>query len=228
MPISILLADDDDLLRDLVKDVLEEEGYIVYDTGDGDKAIDLFWSHPEISLAVLDIMMPGSDGMEVLKEIRNKSNIPVLMLTALGDSSSELQALRSGANDYVNKPFHYDILVERIKNLLKLTKSDNLNIIEFDLLRGDLLGHKVFVNDEEIALNNKEYQLLDLLIHNEKIVLSRETILDRIWGYDYEGDIRTIDTHIKMLRAKLSDAGNYIRTVRGTGYCFEAECVEGL
>lgn len=223
MAISILLADDDDLLRDLVKDVLEEEGYIVYEAGDGDTAIDIFWEHQDISLAVLDIMMPGSDGMEVLKEIRNKSDMPVLMLTALGDSASELQALKSGANDYVNKPFHYDILVERIKNLLKLTNADNLGTIELGLLKVNLPGHKVFVNDEEIVLNNKEYQLLDLLIHNEKIVLSRETILDRIWGYDYEGDIRTIDTHIKMLRAKLSDAGNYIRTVRGTGYCFEVE-----
>ncbi len=223
MAISILLADDDDLLRDLVKDVLEEEGYIVYEAGDGDTAIDIFWEHQDISLAVLDIMMPGSDGMEVLKEIRNKSDMPVIMLTALGDSASELQALKSGANDYVNKPFHYDILVERIKNLLKLTNADNLGTIELGLLKVNLPGHKVFVNDEEIVLNNKEYQLLDLLIHNEKIVLSRETILDRIWGYDYEGDIRTIDTHIKMLRAKLSDAGNYIRTVRGTGYCFEVE-----
>lgn len=221
MAVSILLADDDDLLRDLVKDVLEEEGYKIYEAGDGDMAIDLFWEHQEIALAILDIMMPGSDGLEVLKQIREKSDIPVLMLTALGDSGSELNCLRSGANDFVSKPFHYDILVERIKNLLKLTKADNLETMEFGILRVDPLGHKVYVKDEEIGLNNKEYQLLELLIHNENIVLPRETILDRIWGYDYEGDIRTIDTHIKMLRAKLNDAGNYIKTIRGTGYSFE-------
>lgn len=226
MAVSILLADDDDLLRDLVKDVLEEEGYIVYAVGDGDTAIDVLWEHQDISLAVLDIMMPGADGMQVLKEIREKSDIPVLMLTALGDSGSELNALRGGANDYVNKPFHYDILLERIKNLLKLTNAEDINTIERGILKVDPLGHKVFVNDNEVILNNKEYQLLELLVHNENIVLSRETILDRVWGYDYEGDIRTIDTHIKMLRAKIDGAGNYIRTVRGTGYCFELDIKE--
>ena len=226
MAVSILLADDDDLLRDLVKDVLEEEGYIVYAVGDGDTAIDVLWEHQDISLAVLDIMMPGADGMQVLKEIREKSDIPVLMLTALGDSGSELNALRGGANDYVNKPFHYDILLERIKNLLKLTNAEDINTIERGILKVDPLGHKVFVNDNEVILNNKEYQLLELLVHNENIVLSRETILDRVWGYDYEGDIRTIETHIKMLRAKIDGAGNYIRTVRGTGYCFELDIKE--
>ena len=226
MAVSILLADDDDLLRDLVKDVLEEEGYIVYAVGDGDTAIDVLWEHQDISLAVLDIMMPGADGMQVLKEIREKSDIPVLMLTALGDSGSELNALRGGANDYVNKPFHYDILLERIKNLLKLTNAEDINTIERGILKVDPLGHKVFVNDNEVILNNKEYQLLELLVHNENIVLSRETILDRVWGYDYEGDIRTIDTHIKMLRAKIDGAGNYIRTVRETGYCFELDIKE--
>lgn len=221
MAVSILLADDDDLLRDLVKDVLEEEGYNVYEASDGEEAIDLFWNNRNISLAVLDIMMPKADGMEVLKEIREKSDIPVLMLTALGDSANELNCLRNGANDFVSKPFHYDILLERIKNLLKLTKTNESETMEFGILKVDPLGHKVYVDGEEIILNNKEYQLLELLIHNSKIVLSRETILDRIWGFDYEGDIRTIDTHIKMLRAKLKNAGEYIKTIRGTGYCFE-------
>ena len=221
MAVSILLADDDDLLRDLVKDVLEEEGYNVYEASDGEEAIDLFWNNRNISLAVLDIMMPKADGMEVLKEIREKSDIPVLMLTALGDSANELNCLRNGANDFVSKPFHYDILLERIKNLLKLTKTNDSETMEFGMLKVDPLGHKVYVDGEEIILNNKEYQLLELLIHNSKIVLPRETILDRIWGFDYEGDIRTIDTHIKMLRAKLKNAGEYIKTIRGTGYCFE-------
>ena len=221
MAVSILLADDDELLRDLVKEVLEEEGYKVYEAGDGDTAIDIFWENQDIALAILDIMMPGIDGMEVLKQIRERSDIPVLMLTALGDSSSELNCLRNGANDFVSKPFHYDILVERVKNLLKLTKNENMDNVEIGKLKVNPLAHKVYVNDEEVVLNNKEYQLLELLIHNEKIVLSRETILDRIWGFDYEGDIRTIDTHIKMLRAKIGEAGDYIKTIRGTGYCFE-------
>ena len=116
--------------------------------------------------------------------------------------------------------------MERIKNLLKLTNAEDINTIERGILKVDPLGHKVFVNDNEVILNNKEYQLLELLVHNENIVLSRETILDRVWGYDYEGDIRTIDTHIKMLRAKIDGAGNYIRTVRGTGYCFELDIKE--
>ncbi|MCR5700904.1 MAG: response regulator transcription factor [Lachnospiraceae bacterium] len=221
MAVNILLADDDELLRNLVKEVLEEEGYVVFDAEDGDEAIDIFWSEKNLSLAILDIMMPGTDGMGVLKEIREKSDMPVLMLTALGDSASELSALRNGANDYVSKPFHYDILMERVKNLLKLSKAENLESQELGILKIDPPAHKVFVDGAEVALNNKEYLLIELLINNKNIVLTRETILDRIWGFDYEGDIRTIDTHIKMLRAKIGEAGNYIKTIRGTGYCFE-------
>ncbi|MBE5925161.1 MAG: response regulator transcription factor [Lachnospiraceae bacterium] len=221
MAVNILLADDDELLRNLVKEVLEEEGYEVFAAEDGDEAIDIFWNNQNLSLAILDIMMPGTDGMGVLKEIREKSDMPVLMLTALGDSASELSALRNGANDYVSKPFHYDILTERIKNLLKLSKAEDLDTMEFGMLKIDPPAHKVYVNGTEVVLNNKEYLLMELLVNNKNIVLTRETILDRIWGFDYEGDIRTIDTHIKMLRAKIGDAGNYIKTVRGTGYCFE-------
>jgi DNA-binding response OmpR family regulator len=158
----------------------------------------------------------------VLREIRKRSDIPVLMLTALGDHATELSSLRAGANDFISKPFHNDILVERIRNLLKLTRSDNLSILECGILKVDQPGFRVYVNDDPVTLNNKEYQLLIFLINHEKIVLSREIILDRIWGYDYEGDIRTIDTHIKMLRAKLGQAGKYIRTIRGAGYYFEA------
>jgi DNA-binding response OmpR family regulator len=143
------------------------------------------------------------------------------MLTALGDSSSELTGLRHGANDYVSKPFHYEILVERIKNLLRLSNAQGLDVCKFELLRIDFAAHKVFVKDEEVFLNNKEFQLLEYLVSNQGIVLPRETILDRVWGFDYEGDIRTIDTHVKMLRATLKEAGNYIKTVRGIGYSFE-------
>ena len=223
MAVNLLVADDDDLLRDLVKEVLEEEGYRVYTAKDGQEAVDVFWNTPDIALVILDIMMPKMDGMEVLEEIRDRTDVPVLMLTALGDSSSELACLRHGASDFVSKPFHYDILVERVKNLLRLTKAQSLESIELGILEIDPVAHKVYVKGEEIPLNNKEFQLLELLVNNQNIVLSREKILDRIWGYDYEGDIRTIDTHVKMLRANLGDAGNYIKTIRGIGYSFEVE-----
>ena len=221
MAVNLLVADDDDLLRDLVKEVLEEEGYQVYTAKDGQEAVDVFWNTPDIALVILDIMMPKMDGMEVLEEIRERTDVPILMLTALGDSSSELACLRHGASDFVSKPFHYDILVERVKNLLRLTKAQNLEMMEFGILQIDPVAHKVYVKGEEILLNNKEFQLLELLVNNERIVLSREKILDRIWGYDYEGDIRTIDTHVKMLRANLGEAGNYLKTIRGIGYSFE-------
>ena len=223
MAVSLLIADDDDLLRNLVKEVLEDEGYQVYTAADGQETVDIFWEHPEIALVILDIMMPKMDGIEVLQEIRERTDIPVLMLTALGDSSSELSCLRNGASDFVSKPFHYDILVERVKNLLRLTKAQNLEKMELGILEIDPVAHKVFVQKEEIILNNKEFQLLEFLVNNQNIVLSREKILDRIWGYDYEGDIRTIDTHVKMLRANLKEAGSYIKTIRGVGYSFEVE-----
>lgn len=223
MAVSLLVADDDDLLRNLVKEVLEDEGYQVYTAADGQETVDIFWEHPEIALVILDIMMPKMDGIEVLQEIRERTDIPVLMLTALGDSSSELSCLRNGASDFVSKPFHYDILVERVKNLLRLTKAQNLEKMELGMLEIDPVAHKVFVQKEEIILNNKEFQLLEFLVNNQNIVLSREKILDRIWGYDYEGDIRTIDTHVKMLRANLKEAGSYIKTIRGVGYSFEVK-----
>lgn len=222
MAINILVADDDDLLRNLVKEVFEEEGYHVFEAENGEKALDIFWEHSEIALVILDIMMPKVDGMDVLVELRERSDVPVLMLTALGDSASELACLRNGASDFVSKPFHYEILVERVKNLLKLVKTENIDKMKIGILELDPVTHKVFVDGMEVILNNKEFQLLEFLMHNENIVLTREKILDRIWGYDYEGDIRTIDTHVKMLRASLGDAGAYIKTIRGVGYCFEA------
>ncbi|MGN0153005.1 MAG: response regulator transcription factor [Lachnospiraceae bacterium] len=221
MAVSLLVADDDDLLRNLVKEVLEEEGYHVYEAVDGEEALDIFWEHSEIALVILDIMMPKIDGLAVLDEIRERADVPILMLTALGDSSSELACLRQGASDFVSKPFHYEILVERVKNLLKLAKVQSLENIQIGILEINPVGHKVFVNQKEVILNNKEFQLLEFLVHNQNIVLSREKILDRIWGYDYDGDIRTIDTHVKMLRANLGEAGSYIKTIRGIGYSFE-------
>lgn len=223
MAINVLIADDDDLLRNLVREVLEDEGFYVYTSSNGEEALDLFWEHSDISAVVLDIMMPGIDGMGVLDEIRERSDVPILMLTALGDSASELSCLRHGANDFVSKPFHNAILVERIKNLLKLTKVSSLENVDVGMLTISPAGRKVYVNQEEVVLNNKEYQLLEYFVQNQGIVLSREKILDRIWGYDYDGDIRTIDTHVKMLRASLKEAGEYIKTIRGVGYSLEVQ-----
>lgn len=223
MSVRLLVADDDDLLRKLVKEVLEEEGFIVLDAANGEDALDMIWNYPDISLVMLDIMMPKIDGIAVLDEIRKKSEVPVLMLTALGDSTSELSCLRHGANDFVSKPFHYDILVERVKNLLKLTKVHQQDSIKIGKLEMNRASHKVYVDGREVVLNNKEFQLLDYMIQNRNIVLSREKILDRVWGYEYDGDMRTIDTHIKMLRASLGEAGNHIKTVRGIGYSLEED-----
>jgi len=169
----------------------------------------------------LDIMMPKIDGIAVLEEIRERTDIPVLMLTALGDSVNELKCLRMGASDFVSKPFHYDILIERVKNILKLTKVHSVDGVKVGILEMNPATHKVYVSGKEVLLNNKEFQLLEFLMTNQSIVLTREKILDRIWGYDYEGDIRTIDTHVKMLRANLGEAGVYIKTIRGVGYSFE-------
>ena len=221
MAISILIADDDDLLRNLIKEVLEEEGFFVYEAADGEEALDIFFAHSDIAFVLLDVMMPKLDGLQVLEEIRERTDVPVLMLTALGDSANELNCLRKGANDFVSKPFHYDILVERVKNILKMTKAEKLETVQVGILELNQITHKVHVSGEEVILNNKEFQLLEFLILNKNIVLTREKILDRIWGYDYEGDIRTIDTHVKMLRANLKEAGNYIKTIRGMGYSFE-------
>lgn len=221
MAVSLLVADDDELLRNLVREIFEEESYKVYEAADGEEALELFWEHSELAIVILDVMMPKLDGMSVLKEIREKSEIPVLMLTALGDSPSELECLRNGASDFVSKPFHYEILLERVKNLLRMAKVQDFENITVGILEINKQAHKVFVEGKEVVLNHKEFQLLELLVLNQNIVLTRDKILDRIWGYDYEGDIRTIDTHIKMLRSSLGEAGNYIKTIRGTGYCFE-------
>lgn len=221
MAIHILLADDDDLLRNLLKEVLEEENFIVHEASDGEQALDVFWATSNISLVILDIMMPKIDGIAVLEEIRERTDIPVLMLTALGDSVNELKCLRMGASDFVSKPFHYDILIERVKNILKLTKVHSVDGVKVGILEMNPATHKVYVSGKEVLLNNKEFQLLEFLMTNQSIVLTREKILDRIWGYDYEGDIRTIDTHVKMLRANLGEAGAYIKTIRGVGYSFE-------
>lgn len=220
---KVLVADDDPVFRSLICDILRKQKYIPVEAENGQQAIDIFFSDIDICLCILDVMMPVYDGWEVLKEIREKSDVPIIMLTALGDEQHEVAGLSYGADDYIAKPFSYPVFVARIESLLRKKKRENESRINIGRIFLDRSNHKVMVGDEEIILNNKEYHLLLYFITNKGIVLDREKILYAVWGYDFEGDIRTIDAHIKMLRNKLLDCNGYIRTVRGTGYVFEVE-----
>ena len=223
MGAKILIADDDFLLRDLLKDILSEKEYEVVEAEDGLEALQRFGCMPDLDLAVLDIMMPGRSGMEVLQEIRKKSDIPVLILTALGDSESEVAGLEQGDFDYISKPFHPEVLIARIEKALEYSRKKKRKVSAVGSLTVDEEGCRVYVEGKEVTLTNKEYHLLLYLIHNQGIVLTRNMILERIWGFNYEGEIRTIDTHIKMLRMDLGSCGGYIRTVRGIGYTFDPD-----
>lgn len=226
MEIKILIAEDDNIFRDLVSDMVKKEGYTPIIACDGQEAIDIFFSESDISLVILDVMMPVHDGWEVLKEIREHSDIPIIMLTALGDEKYEILGLKKGADEYIGKPFSYEVFIARLNNIVKKVKKNHLDEITAGRIKIIQETHKVVVNHEEIKLNLKEYNLLIYFIKNAGIVLTREQILDKVWGYDFEGDIRTIDTHIKTLRAKLSDHGDSIKTVRGCGYMFEVKKYE--
>lgn len=221
MKINVLIADDDDAFRELLGDILKKNGYHVYLAANGKEAVDCFIAYQlEIDLIILDVMMPVLNGWEALNEIREYSEVPIMMLTALGDTTNEIIGLTSGADSYLAKPFNYEVFLARIQSLTRKARKrkfmthvmGNIKIIEDE--------HKVFVNENEIPLSNKEYQLLLLFSANPNILLTRTQIIDKIWGYDYEGDVRTMDTHIKTLRTKLGKAGDYIKTVRGSGYRF--------
>lgn len=221
MGINILIADDDNVFRELVEDILRKNGYHIFSACDGKEALEKFYKyHSQLDLVILDVMMPAPDGWETLAEIRNISEIPVMMLTALGDETNEINGLTHGADDYISKPFNYGIFLARIQSLTRKAKKRKTSasiIGDIKILEDE---HKVLVYGNEIQLSNKEYQMLLFFASNINLLLTREQIIQRIWGYDFDGDIRTIDTHIKTLRAKLGNAGNYIETVRGSGYRF--------
>jgi len=223
MPVSVLIADDDPMLRNLLCDIIVQLHYSSLPAVNGREALDLFYAHPEISLCILDVMMPLVDGWGVLAEIRERSDVPVLMLTALGGEQHELKGIRSGADDYIAKPFSYAILRARIEALLRRSQREQNEILSAGKLSLDMAAHRVVAAEAAIVLNNKEFQLLAYFMRNPGMVLERARILDHIWGLDFEGDERTIDTHIKTLRAKLGSCGSYISTVRGSGYRFEAQ-----
>lgn len=218
---KILLVEDDKHLRRLIHDILKKEGYQVIEAGDGSEALKLFFEERDIELVILDIMLPLFNGIEVLTQIRKYCEVPVIMLTALGSEQDEIKGLNAGADDYISKPFSYEVLVARVNAIMrKKIKENESIIIEGDILVNQLT-YEVKVAEETVELNRKEYQLLTYLILNKKSVLIRNQILDQVWGFDYEGDIRTIDTHIKTLRTKLKSCGQYIHTIRGVGYMFD-------
>lgn len=221
MDVNILIADDDNVFRELLEDILRKNGYHVFPACDGEEVIEKFFKYRlQLDLIILDVMMPGMNGWETLKEIRRYSEIPVMMLTALGDDINEITGLQSGADDYIAKPFNYGIFLARIQSLTRKARKrkTSVNIIgDIKIIENE---HKILVYENEIFFSNKEYQLLLLFARNINLLLTREQIIDRIWGYDFDGDIRTVDTHIKTLRAKLGNTGNYIETVRGSGYRF--------
>ena len=218
--IKILVVDDESRMRKLVRDFLVKKGYEVLEAGDGEEALDLFYSDTKIALIILDVMMPKMNGWEVCKEIRQTSKVPIIMLTAKCDESDELIGFELGVDEYVTKPFSPKIIVARVEAILRRTNAIGQEAVtkESGGIILDKTAHQVSVDGVEIELSFKEFELLDYFMENKGIALSREKILNGVWGYDYFGDARTVDTHVKKLRSKLGDKGNYIKTVWGMGY----------
>lgn len=223
MKAKILVVDDERVLRTLMCDILQKQGYKTVEARDGQEGLEKFYSDEDIDIIILDVMMPKVDGWQVLREIRDISDIPIIMLTALDGIQSEVKGFQRGANDYISKPFSYEVLCARLNNIVETFSLNKEKELSYGILKIAERQHKVFVNENDVILNNKEYKLLLYLVKNRKVVLDRDKILVSVWGYDYDGTERTVDTHIKMLRAKLGEAGNYIKTIRGVGYCMDEE-----
>ena len=221
--IQILVVDDESRMRKLVKDFLQREGYSVLEAGDGMEAMDIFYEQ-KIDLVILDVMMPRMDGWQTCREIRRDSTVPIIMLTARSEEHDELQGFELGVDEYISKPFSPKILVARVGALLKrIYGTDAEEKMEAGGIELDKAAHQVRVDGKSIYLSYKEFELLTYFLENQGIALSREKILNNVWNYDYFGDARTIDTHVKKLRNKLGDKGNYIKTIWGMGYKFEVE-----
>ena len=220
--IKILVVDDESRMRKLVRDFLARAGFQVLEAGDGMEALDLFYEDQGISLIILDVMMPKMDGWEVCREIRKESKVPIIMLTARGEERDELNGFELGVDEYISKPFSPKILVARVNALLRRTSGLSMDqTIAAGGIEIDKAAHIVKIDGNMIDLSFKEFELLTYFIENQGIALSREKILNNVWNYDYFGDARTIDTHVKKLRNKLGDKGEYIRTIWGMGYKFE-------
>ena len=222
--IKILVVDDESRMRKLVKDFLTREGYTVIEAGDGMEAMDIFYEEKDIALVILDVMMPKMDGWQVCREIRESSKVPIIMLTARAEERDELQGFELGVDEYISKPFSPKILVARVEAILRRTGQDMAeNILSAGGIVIDKAAHQATVDGQLMELSFKEFELLTYFLENEGIALSREKILNSVWNYDYFGDARTIDTHVKKLRSKMGEKGEYIKTVWGMGYKFEVD-----
>lgn len=222
--IKILVVDDESRMRKLVKDFLAREGYTVLEAGDGMEAMDVFYEDKDIALVILDVMMPKMDGWQVCREIRESSKVPIIMLTARSEERDELQGFELGVDEYISKPFSPKILVARVNAILRRTfGTDGGDVLNAGGITIDKAAHIVKIDGKPVDLSFKEFELLAYFVENQGIALSREKILNNVWNYDYFGDARTIDTHVKKLRSKLGDKGEYIRTIWGMGYKFEVE-----
>ncbi len=222
--LKILVVDDESRMRKLVRDFLVKKNFEVLEAADGEEALDVFYADKDIALIILDVMMPKMNGWEVCREIRETSKVPIIMLTAKGEESDELLGFELGVDEYISKPFSPKILVARVEAILRRTGqySAEDNIIEAGGITLDKSAHTVTLDGkEQVEMSYKEFELLAYFMENEGIALSREKILNHVWNYDYFGDARTIDTHVKKLRSKLGDKGEYIKTIWGIGYKFE-------
>lgn len=220
-PLKVLVVDDETRMRKLVKDFLSIKGFQVIEAGDGEEAIDVFFEHKEIALILLDVMMPKMDGWEVLKTIRKYSQVPIIMLTARGEEQDELQGFNLGVDEYISKPFSPKILVARVEAIIRRSTTSSKEVTEIGGIRIDKAAHQVSVDGNPVDLSYKEFELMSYFAENQGLALSREKILNNVWNYDYFGDARTIDTHVKKLRSKLGSRGDSIKTIWGMGYKFE-------
>ena len=222
--LKILVVDDESRMRKLVRDFLVKSNYEVVEAEDGAAALDLFFESNDIDLVILDVMMPKMDGWQVCKEIRAYSKVPIIMLTAKADERDELLGFELGVDEYISKPFSPKILVARVEAILRRTNQVSADeLLEAGGIKLDKAAHSVTVDGQPVELSYKEFELLSYFMENKGIALSREKILNSVWNYDYFGDARTIDTHVKKLRSKMGEKGDFIKTIWGMGYKFEED-----
>ena len=219
--VKVLMVDDEARMRKLVKDFLAIKGYRVIEAEDGEQAVDIFFKEKDIGLVILDVMMPKMDGWEVCRTLRRYSQVPIIMLTARSEERDELLGFELGVDEYISKPFSPKILVARIEAILRRGNAGTGEILEAAGIRVDKDAHEASVDGQPVDLSNKEFELLIYFMENQGMALSREKILNNVWNYDYFGDARTIDTHVKKLRSKLGEKGEFIKTIWGMGYKFE-------
>ena len=219
--VKVLMVDDEARMRKLVKDFLAIKGYRVIEAEDGEQAVDIFFKEKDIGLVILDVMMPKMDGWEVCLTLRRYSQVPIIMLTARSEERDELLGFELGVDEYISKPFSPKILVARIEAILRRGNAGTGEILEAAGIRVDKDAHEASVDGQPVDLSNKEFELLIYFMENQGMALSREKILNNVWNYDYFGDARTIDTHVKKLRSKLGEKGEFIKTIWGMGYKFE-------